>query len=437
MKFYNREQEIKALHSSRLRAQISAQMSFVVGRRRIGKTALILQSVKQTSFVYFFVAKKAEPLLCHEFCRQIETQLNVQIHGIFNDFALLFAYILELSKKKHFTLIIDEFQEFFHINPSIYSSMQGLWDMNKNDSKLNLICAGSIYSLMYKIFENAKEPLYGRANHKINLGPLGLSVQKQIFADNLIPPVAENILAFYMITGGVPKYIELLVERKAFSIDEILDVFFEQQSIFVNEGKDILIEEFGKDHSIYFSILSLIASSKTSRSAMESILQKSIGGYLEKLEKNYGLIKTVKPILAKPGARIQKYCIKDNFLNFWFRFCYKNLSALEISNYQYVKNIVQNEYLTYSGPVLEKYFIKKLEDSNKYNLIGSYWESKNQNEIDIVALNQTEKIALIAEVKRKREKININTLKEKAQKLVQTKLANYHVEYRGFSLEDM
>jgi len=290
---------------------------------------------------------------------------------------------------------------------------------------------------MYKIFEDAKEPLYGRANHKIKLGPLGLSVQKKILIDNHVPPVADNILAFYMITGGVPKYIELFVERKAFSLEEMLDVFFEQQSIFVNEGKDILIEEFGKDYSIYFSILSLIASSKTSRSEMESILQKSIGGHLERLEKNYGLIKTVKPILAKPGSRVQKYCIKDNFLNFWFRFCYKNLSALEISNYQYVKNIVHDEYRTYSGLVLEKYFTKRLEDSGNYNLIGQYWESKNQNEIDIVALNQKEKKALIAEVKRNSEKISINKLKEKAKKLVKNELANYYIEYRGFSLEDI
>jgi hypothetical protein len=437
MKFYNREQEIKALHSSRLRAEESAQMTFVVGRRRIGKTTLILRSLKQRRFVYFFVARKAESLLCHEFCRQIETQLKIKIHGTFNDFSSLFAHILDLSKAQHFTLVIDEFQEFFHINPSIYSSMQGLWDIYKNESKLNLICAGSIYSLMYKIFEDAKEPLYGRANQKIKLGPLGLNVQKQIFIDNHISFVPENILAVYMITGGVPKYIELLVERNAFSLEEILNVFFEQQSIFVNEGKDVLIEEFGKDYSIYFSILSLIASSKTSRSEMEFILQKSIGGHLERLEKNYGLIKTVKPILAKPGSRIQKYCIKDNFLNFWFRFCYKNLSALEIANYQYVKNIVLDEYRTYSELVLEKYFTKKLEDSGKYNLIGPYWESKNQNEIDIVALNQKDKKALIAEVKRNGEKIKINKLKEKARKLVKNELANYQVKYIGFSLKDI
>ena len=120
-----------------------------------------------------------------------------------------------------------------------------------------------------------------------------------------------------------------------------------------------------------------------------------------------------------------------------FRFCYKNLSALEISNYQYVKNIVHDEYRTYSGLVLEKYFTKRLEDSGNYNLIGQYWESKNQNEIDIVALNQKEKKALIAEVKRNSEKISINKLKEKAKKLVKNELANYYIEYRGFSLEDI
>jgi len=74
----------------------------------------------------------------------------------------------------------------------------------------------------------------------------------------------------------------------------------------------LLIEEFGKEYTTYFSILSLISGSKTSRSEIESILEKDIGGYLDRLENEYSVIRKVKPILAKEGSKIQKYEIIDN-----------------------------------------------------------------------------------------------------------------------------
>lgn len=72
---------------------------------------------------------------------------------------------MQLAKTRAFTLVIDEFQEFLSINSTIYSDMQNIWDSYKDNTKLNLVLSGSIYSLM-KIFEDKKEPLFGRANNK-------------------------------------------------------------------------------------------------------------------------------------------------------------------------------------------------------------------------------------------------------------------------------
>jgi len=213
-------------------------------------------------------------------------------------------------------------------------------------------------------------------------------------------------------------------------------LIFDDYSLFLEEGKNLLIEEFGKEYTTYFSILSLIASSKTSRSEMESILERNIGGYLEKLEVEYSIIKKVKPIFAKEGSRTVKYEIIDNFFNFWFRFIYKYRSAIELENYEYVKNIVRRDYETYSGLFLERYFQEKLRLSYKYSAIRNYWERGNQNEIDIVAINEDEKRMLIGEVKRNPKKINLHKVEQKALKLTD-KYKKYAVEYLGFSLEDM
>ena len=97
-----------------------------------------------------------------------------------------------------------------------------------------------------------------------------------------------------------------------------------------------MVDEFGKDYGNYFSVLSLIANSKTERGAIESTLNMPVGGFLDKLEKEYNLIKKVRPYMAKEGSRSNRYRIEDNFLNFWFRFIYKYRSAVEIGNMEYL-----------------------------------------------------------------------------------------------------
>ena len=389
MKFYNREKELKKLRNIDEASKESAKMTIIVGRRRIGKTTLIKEAYPQK--LYLFVSKKNETLLCEEFVKIVEQQLEVKIFGEMKKFKELFEYLMELSTKRGFTLIIDEFQEFLTINKSLYSDMQNIWDSYKDRSQMNLVLSGSIYSLMKRIFEDKKEPLFGRANSKMELKAFSVVTLKEILEDYAPDYKHDDLLSFYILTGGVAKYVEIFVDAKAFTLDEQLDLIFDDYSLFLDEGKNLLIEEFGKEYTTYFSILSLIASSKTSRSEMESILERNIGGYLEKLEVEYSIIKKIKPIFAKEGSRTVKYEIIDNFFNFWFRFIYKYRSAIELENYAYVKNIVKRDYETYSGLFLERYFQEKLRLSFKYSSIGNYWERGNQNEIDIVAINEDEK----------------------------------------------
>jgi AAA+ ATPase superfamily predicted ATPase len=216
----------------------------------------------------------------------------------------------------------------------------------------------------------------------------------------------------------------------------MLNEIFRENSILLEEGKNLIIEEFGKDYITYFSILSLIASSKTSRTEIESILGKNIGGYLERLENDYQIIKSLRPIFSKPGGRVQKYFIEDNFLCFWFRFIYKYRSAVELGNYDFVCSVVERDFDQFSGQFLEKYFREKLILTGQYSQIGRYWNKRSENEIDIIALDDWGKQALIAEVKRNAQKINPDHLKLKASE-ISSMLHGYELSFRGFSLEDM
>ena len=435
MKFYDRISEIATLQEIERASAETAQMTTIVGRRRVGKTTLLKNTFKTIPFLYFFVGKKNEVLLCEEFSREINEKLGIPI-GSYSNFSGLFRAIMQLSQQINFTLVIDEFQEFRTVNASIFSDMQNIWDSSKDKSKINLILCGSIYSMMKRIFEHSKEPLFGRAMTRMNIQPFGIQTTKEILSDYHPTYTHEDMLAFYMVTGGVAKYIEQLVNRKAFTRNTILDTIFTENSFFLDEGRNVLIDEFGKDYGNYFSILSLIASSKTERGEIESILQMDIGGYLDRLEKEYNIIKRNRPFGAREGSRSNKYKIEDNFLNFWFRFIYKYRSAIEIGNFDYVRDIVERDYKTYSGIILEKYFRTMMVESKQFSGIQGYWNSKGENEIDIVAINETEKRLLFCEVKRNPQRIRLEGLEQKAKDII-AKHPTFSVEYKALSLEDM
>lgn len=436
MQFYNRETELKQLNQVFNLTKSTSQMTVITGRRRIGKTRLILKAVENKQFLYFFVSRKSESLLCEEYLEEIRKKLKVKVFGEIHRFKDIFEIVMEQSRDQQIVLIIDEIQEFLRINPSIFSDIQNIWDRLKNDTHLHLVFCGSIYSMMKRIYENSKEPLFGRADQKITLQPFNVNILQQIYREFNKTIDAKDFLAFYTVTGGVAKYVEYFTDRKIFRFKEMMNEIFQENSLFLDEGKSVLIEEFGKEYTTYFSILALIVSSKTSRAEMESILEQNIGGHLDRLENHFKVIEKVKPIFSKPAGKVQKYFISDNFLSFWFRFVYKYYSALELKNFDYLKQIVFRDFDSYSGRFLEKYFKEKLALSGRFNKIGSYWEKGNRNEIDIVALNEAEKFVLIAEVKLNKQKASLQSLQQKSVRLLNY-LKDFQLEFKIFSLEDL
>ena len=144
-------------------AKNNAQFTVVTGRRRIGKTSLVWKAYEDEPILYFFVARKAEGDLCEDYRLEIENKLGVPTMGRAEHFTDVFEYLMKLSAERPITLFIDEFQEFFRVNKSVFSDMQRIWDLYSPKSRINLIVCGSIYSMMTKIFKDKKEPLYNRA----------------------------------------------------------------------------------------------------------------------------------------------------------------------------------------------------------------------------------------------------------------------------------
>jgi AAA+ ATPase superfamily predicted ATPase len=439
-KFYNREKEIQLLQQIKESSTTSGQFTVVTGRRRIGKTQLLLKTFEGERFLYFFVARKSEMLLCSDFQAEISQKLAIPLFGNIQSITTIFEFLINYSKQENLTLIVDEFQELLHINPSIFSDLQRLWDLNSKNCKLNLIVSGSIISLMYKIFEDKSEPLFGRANHKLHIKAFETKTLKEILLDYHPKYTPEDLLALYSFTGGVAKYVQLFMENKAFTKDKMIAYLISEQSLLINEGKNILIEEFGRDYGIYFSILSEIAQGHTKRSELEDILNREIGGYLTKMERDFNLIKRATPIFSKNSeSKNMKYILEDNFLIFWFRFIYKYQHILEIGANEQLQRIITRDYETFSGGMLEKYFRTKAMESKKFTNIGNYWDRKGSIEIDYIALNEIDKTIDFGEVKRNKKKIDLVKLHQKITLLsMEIKfLSLYEISLVSLSLEDM
>jgi len=436
MEFYDRINELETLALIEKQSTETACFTVMVGRRRIGKTSLLLRSSEGQKLLYLFVSRNSEAVLCSQFQQQASEALGLQIYGTINRFSDLFEQLLIFAQKEHYTLIIDEFQEFDNINRAIFSEIQNLWDRYKDRVKLNFIACGSIYSLMMKIFENNKEPLFGRLTSKIVLKPFTISVIKYILKDYNPLYTADDLLFLYTLTGGVSHYIALLMNAKAATFKKMLDFVTRSDSPFLNEGKELLVSEFGRDYSTYFSILQLIAAGKTTQKEIDSIIGKNTGVYLANLENQYSLIVKNKPMFSKSESRNTHWAIGDNFLRFWFRFIYPNQSLIEMGKLDLLKQYITNNYEQYSGLLLEKYFRQKFVEEETITAIGNFWDNKGENEIDLIALNDFDRTATVAEIKRNSKRINLQTLTMKTA-AIQKQLAKYEVSLKALSLNDM
>ena len=445
MRFYNRENEIAELKRiCNLAFTHNSRMTVLTGRRRIGKTSLIKKAFEDSDapMLYFFTGRKAEVALVDDFVREIHDKLHGYVPEGLRSVTGVLRHLFELAKTKRFTLVIDEFQEFMTVNPAVFSDLQNLWDNYRSDTRVNLVLSGSVMSMMRRIFTDAHEPLFGRADNIINLRPFRIKVMKEILKDYNPEYTNEDLLALYSITGGIPKYIELFCDNGRVTGDPMLRFSVSYMSPLIDEGRNLLITEFGRDYGTYFSILLAIAQGRTSQAEITAALGgMAIGGHLERLENTYNILSKFRPVMSKPGSKnTVRFRISDNFMQFWFRFIERNRSMIELDNYDDLREIVMRDYPTYSGLMLEKYFRQKLTEEGGFREMGSWWEAKagkEANEVDIVGIRTEGKSALVAEVKRNARNYDNKSFMAKIEHIRAKILSEYEIESRLYTIDDM
>mgnify|MGYP001236430726 CR=1 FL=1 len=401
MKFYNRTKELHRLAELTGKSQGNAHLLVISGRRRIGKTELIRHfSAGQKDFLYFFVSKKKSHVLLDEFTEILAERIPVLKSVKVKSFEALFSFIFHEMSKRPVYVVFDEFQNFLQVDDSVFSTLQKLWDENKHLLFGAIICIGSIQTLMRDIFEGNKEPLFGRATAKMHLKPLTADVVAEILGDNGLEP-SKHLLPYTSMFGGVPKYYFLLDRHNLFkkSMEErLVRLFCEPDAILQNEGRELLIEEFGKNYHLYFSILQVIASGETQMARIADsagISVNSISKYLDELVSYYQVVERRLPVTSsREDMKSGRYHVSDPLLKFWFRYIHRNQSLIGLGESHRLAEKIQKDLPTYMGWTFEVLIRDLLTNRNNGSLvpfgfdkIGGYWNRNGTVEIDIVALD--------------------------------------------------
>ena len=417
MEFFGRENEIAALRRIRDASHEWAKFTVLTGRRRVGKTELVKQALNDgaDTFVYLLVTRQNERTLCETLQSEVEYQLGVPILGRATGIAEILRVVLRVAEARPVTLVIDEFQEFDRVNPAIFGEVQKVWDEFHRRSKVNFVVCGSVTRLMKKVFFDKAEPLYGRNTGHLKIEPFPVSLLKRIF-ETVKPNFSrEDLLALWTITGGVARYVQLLLDDKAYTKRAMVRSVFAMASPFLDEGRILLAEEFGGEYATFFSVLSEIASGKTTFGELAATVGSDVGTYLARLERDYGIIRRQIPICGRENSRNSAYRIDDCFLRFWFRFVFKYGGWIELGRVNDLEKLVLRDFDVFSGYALERYFFRKFAETGTYTKMGGWWDRKGENEIDLVCEDEVANRMDFYEVKKNASRYIPSLLESKVE----------------------
>ena len=388
--FIDRDAELKALEKRYKRRGF--EFIPVYGRRRVGKTELILRFIKGKKAVYFLASAASKKENIQRF-KQAARQV-IDLSSVKDDWESIFSY-LKRNIDERLVIVIDEFPYLLDTEKGVSSIFQRIIDLTLQDSNIFLILCGSSLGMMYKEVLSYKAPLYGRRTGQIHLKPLRFEHALEFFPNKSL----EEVVNIYSICGGMPAYLkEFRSDKPLFSL--IREKVLEKDAVLRDEVPFILRMEF-RDPKTYSSILSAIALGNKTLGKIINYCgfqnRTGIMPYIYTLEQLEYLERQV-PITEPLRSKKSLYVIKHNFFEFWFKFIMPNLSMLEQDVEAVVKSIKKdfNSYVSFKFEHVCRealFYIKPFA----FTKIGKWWFK--DKEIDIVALNDQKKEILFAECK--------------------------------------
>ena len=423
-KFVNREDELKFLES-RYQSN-SPEFIVIYGRRRVGKTELMLKFLENKNGVYFLASKEGDRQNIKDFSQTAGKVLNDEYFGQieFPDWFTLFESVFkhrkfcELAEKNKFILIIDEFPYLIHSNKAIPSVFQKIWELCMKKENIMLVLSGSSVSVMESEVLGYKSPLYGRRTGQWQLDPLDFK-----HLGEFLPYSKEDLVLLWSIVGGIPEYL-LKFDTNLSLWDNVRNNVIQKGTYLYEEVEYLLNEEFRepKNYKLIFKAIAL-GYNRLGEICNYTGLDKSmVSKYLDVLNKLHILREEI-PVTASLKFKRRLYFIHEPFFNFWFRFVYSNRIDLEANRQNEVLEVIKRDFPMYCGHIFEVLVTellmrKQILIDHPFTKMGRWWHK--DKEIDVVALNDATKEILFVECKwknlsRRQAEVVLGELSEKSR----------------------
>lgn len=403
--FINRQSELEQLNH--LYISNRAELFVLYGRRRVGKTELLRAFCQQKPHIFFIATLASDAEQLAVFSQQIYGFIHKEIPDGFTypTWEAAFKALADFPMQPRPIVILDEFTYLISGNKSIPSIIQKVWDEILKNSNIMLILCGSYIGMMETEVLGYKAPLYGRRTASVLLSPLDLPSSAQFF-----PAYShEHQFLVWAILGGMPYYLNMFNEQQSLFSNISRQILNPQTGTLFNEPRMLLMEELREPRN-YFSILRAIAHGNT---RLNEISNSSGIGEVTHTARYLDILQQMRLITRRiPATETQPekskkgiYQINDHFLRFWFRYVHPNHASLDLG----LAEVVLNKRIY---PDLDRYAATAFEEAAQLHVakiaskdqlsflperIGGWWS--RDNEIDVLAISFTDKIALIGECK--------------------------------------
>ena len=385
--FYGRKKEINLIKSV---FNENNNAILIYGKRRVGKTTLIKESIKEYDSIYFECLEDTIEKNIETFKETMTMQgVSVPSYISFNDFIDVFSFLDSLNKK--YVVVIDEYPYLKTLNnpTSIDSMFQNAID--NHIKNLNLIISGSSMKIMNEILKEGNA-LFGRFKETLLIEEFNYLEASTYYYNDLTP---YDKVAFYSVFGGSP-YINESINPKISLKDNIINTFLKNSNNVYNYADNLLLSDSSNKIQAK-RIISTLGNSKKKYSELESLLDKEKTGKINVSLKSLielKLVSKVFPINKLNDSKKSFYEIKDNAIRFFYTYVYNYKSNLEIlGSNAFYDEFIKNSLNTYVShrfeDICRSYFSLQVKNGNLKGIrnIGTYYyddsTSKTNGEFDV------------------------------------------------------
>ena len=437
--FVDRQQEMETLQSEYERN--GSALVVLYGRRRVGKTTLISEFIRDKNALFFLASEESEAQNRAAFKEKAAEFIDSDLlrNADVKSWDVIFKSIMDAKHDSKPVIVLDEFQYLGKAEPAFPSIFQRIWEEILKKRSVMVILCGSLISMMESQTLAYGSPLYGRRTAQIRLKQIPFAYYHEFFPGK----TRRELIELYSVTGGVPKYIELFSESS--DIYRAIQKCVLNRSGYLYDEPHFLLQQEVSEVGSYFSIIKAIAAGNHKLSAIAAVLKvksTNLTKYLKTLM-DLDILERRVPVTEENPEKSKRglYKIKDNYIRYWFAYIYPNLSFIESGNGDIVMSKIRQGFISHHAAfVYEDVCQEKMWELNAagtwdfhFSKIGRYWDSNI--EIDIAALDPDGKNLILGECKYWTEPVEINVLSslEEKAKSITWNIQNRHTYYVLFS----